>query len=466
MDRFNNLPRTKGLLEDSKFNPLTFIWKKYRKFQVSLSPQQNLLYGFLIYTAIGWGLLCLPFAQLNPINAIDNLFTSASALSTTGLVTISVWDNYNWYGQLIIMGLIQIGGIGYMTFTSFILIAKGNQLTHWHQRVLNAEFAMPHGFKLRDFLKAVIVFTIIIELIGALCFYIAFTRAGVDPNFALWSSIFHSVSSFCTAGFGLYNDSFEQFKDNTFINVIISVLSLCGSLGFIVVTDVWNRINRTTKAITYTTKTIVGVTGILLAFGTIMIYFFEPSVQQYIDNKFMISFFQSMTSLTTVGFNTIPIGGMSLSVLLVVIFLMYIGASPAGTGGGMKSTTFTALLAIMWNRIRNNSQVVFFGKRIPIDRLYVATSVFMLYAGVIFVSTFLLALTEGLPLDKILFETTSAIGTVGLSTGITGNLTDWGKINLISVMFVGRLGVLTFGLAILARRKKRSAIEGEEDLAV
>jgi trk system potassium uptake protein TrkH len=197
-----------------------------------------------------------------------------------------------------------------------------------------------------------------------------------------------------------------------------------------------------------------------------MIYFFEPSVSHFEESKLMISFFQSMTALTTVGFNTVPLGSFSLGVMLIIIFLMYVGASPSGTGGGMKSTTLTALVAIMWNRIRNNKQVTFFGKVLPLEKLYVATSVFMLYASVIFISTFLLAMTENIPLNEILFETTSAIGTVGLSSGITGALTSWGKVVIIFVMFVGRLGVLTFGLAILARRKEMKANSDEADLAV
>lgn len=440
--------------------------KQYRKFQLSLSPQQNLLYGFLVYTAAGWILLCLPIFQKQAVSALDNLFIATSAISTTGLATVSVYDTYNWTGQFILLLLIQIGGIGYMTFTSFVLLSNKSPLTHWHQRVLNAEFSLPKGFEINDFLRSVIIFTIIIEIIGALCFYIAFTQAGVEHNFAIWSSIFHSVSSFCTAGFGLYNDSFEQFAGNTSINLIIAVLSILGSLGFIVVTDFWNRITKKTKAITYTTKTIFGVTTLLLGVGTLMIYFFEPSVMHLEENRFMISFFQSMTALTTVGYNTIPFGKFSLGVMLVVLFLMYVGASPSGTGGGMKTTTLTALITIMWNRIRNNKQVKFFGKVIPIERLYVATSVFILYASVIFLSTFLLAMTEDFSLDQILFETTSAIGTVGLSTGITGSLSSWGKTVLIVVMFVGRLGVLTFGLAILARRTEIKTKADEGDLAV
>lgn len=440
--------------------------KRYRKFQLSLSPQQNLLYGFLTYTLIGWLMLCMPLLHKHAVSALDSLFIATSAISTTGLVTVSVFDTYNWFGQLVIMSLFQIGGIGYMTFTSFVLLSKKSPLTHWHQRVLGAEFTMPKGFEIKDFLKSVIIFTIIIESIGALCLYIAFIKADVEPNFAIWSSIYHSVSAFCTAGFGLYNDSFEQFADNTLINVILSVLAICGSLGFIVVTDIWNRVSGKTKAITFTTKTIFVVIFSLLSVGTVMIYFFEPSIDQLVKNKWMASFFQSMTALTTVGFNTVPLGSFSLGIMLVVIFLMYVGASPSGTGGGMKSTTLTALIAIMWSRIRNNKQVTFFGKVIPLERLYVATSVFILYASVIFISTFLLAMTEDFPLHQILFETTSAIGTVGLSTGITGNLTSWGKLTLIFVMFVGRLGVLTFGLAILARKKEIKTTADEGDLAV
>lgn len=444
----------------------SMLGKKYRKFQISLSPQQNLLYGFLAYTLIGWGLLNLPWMQNTPISPTDNLFISTSAISTTGLTTVSVADSYTIVGQLIILLLIQIGGVGYMTFSSFILLSNKSKLTHWHQRVLNAEFSMPKGFDIRDFLKSVIIFTILIETVGAVAFYIAFVNAGVEHNFAIWSGIFHSISSFCTAGFGLYNDSFEQFYDNYWINAIIIVLSTFGSIGFIVVTDFWNRLTGKTKEITFTTKTILGVTTFLMGMGTLMIYAFEPSIDGAGDHRFLIAFFQSMTALTTVGFNTVPLGNFSLGILLIVIFLMYIGASPSGTGGGMKSTTLSALVAIMWSRIRNNKQVTFFGKTIPLERLYVATSIFMLYASVIFLSTFLLAMTEGFPLHQILFETTSAIGTVGLSTGITGTLSSFGKITLVFVMFVGRLGLLTFGLAILARRTELKTKADEADLVV
>jgi trk system potassium uptake protein TrkH len=205
----------------------------------------------------------------------------------------------------------------------------------------------------------------------------------------------------------------------------------------------------------------------LISIGTLVIFFFEPSIQVLMPGtRWLVAFFQSMTALTTVGFNTIPLQGIVLPVLLVIVLLMYVGASPSGTGGGMKSTTFVALIAIMISRIRGKSNVTFLGKAIPLERMYVATSTFILYASVIFLATFLLSVTENFSLQEILFETTSAIGTVGLSVGITASLSTAGKLILVGVRFVGRLGVITFGLAILAKRKKIVSKEAEADLAV
>ncbi len=440
--------------------------RKLKKFLLKSSPQQNLAYGFGVYLIAGWLMLCLPFFHKLAVTSLDSLFIAASALSTTGLATVSVFDTYNTIGQFIILILIQIGGVGYMTFSSFVVLSRHQQLTHFNLKILIAEFSMPKGFELKDFLKSIILFTIFAETIGAILFFVAFKREGIETSFAIWSSIFHSVSSFCTAGFGLYNDSFESFADNTSINIIISLLAILGSLGFIVVTDIWYRLKGKTKAITFTTKVIVLMLVILLIMGTLMFYYFEPATKITEENRLMTAFFQSMTALTTVGFNTIPFGNLSLPLLLFVIFLMYVGASPSGTGGGLKSTTLTAMLAIMWNRIRGNKRVSFLGKNIPIEWLYVATTSFIFYTGLIFFITLFLSFSESFPLNSILFETASALGTVGLSTGITGDLSSIGKLVLIVTMFVGRLGVLTFGLSIFARRTKYEPHKEIEDLAV
>lgn len=437
----------------------------YKKFQVSKTPQMNLVWGFFLYTIIGFGLLSIPLFHKTSVGLLDNLFISTSAISTTGLVTVSIFDSYNFFGQFIVMILFQIGGIGYMTLTTYYLLFTTKSITHWHNKIIGTEFTLPKTIKINDFIKSVVIFTIIMETLGAICFFIAFKQAGMDNLKAVWFSTFHSVSAFCTAGFGLFNDSFESYSSNSFMNTIISVLAIAGSLGFIVITDLWYRVSGKSKSISFTTKIITYGFVLLLVLGTSLFYFTEPSIQNA-DAKLLQSFFQSMSAMTTVGFNTISTGGLSLPILLFVTFLMYIGASPSGTAGGMKITTLTAMISVLKSRLFGQKKISFMGRVIPFERLYVATSTFILYTSIIFLFTFLLAYTEQFEFQRILFEVASALGTVGLSTGITGDLTDIGKILVIVLMFIGRVGVLTFGFALINKKQKENEKYTEDDLAV
>ncbi len=439
--------------------------KAYRKFQVSKSPQMNLVWGFFLYTLAGFILLSIPFFHRENVGFLDNLFISTSAISTTGLVTVSVYDSYNFAGQLIIMGLFQIGGIGYMTLTTYYLLFTTRQITHWHKRVIGAGFTLPKTIMIKDFIRSVVVFTLIMETLGAIAFFIGFSNSGMATGKAIWFSIFHSVSAFCTAGLGLFNDSFEGYSDDILMNLTISILAIAGSLGFIVITDLWYRITGRSNEISFTTKIIVYGFLILLTTGTLLIYFFEPSVQNS-GNSVAVSFFQAMTAMTTVGFNTIPTGGLSLPVLLFVTFLMYLGASPSGTAGGLKITTLTAMISILKSRLFGQKKITFLGKSIPFERLYVATSTFILYTSIIFIFCFLMTFTEDFDFERILFEIASALGTVGLSTGITGDLSTAGKLLIIILMFIGRVGVLTFGFALLERKQDGEKQAIEDDLAV
>lgn len=439
----------------------------YQRFQVSNSPQMNLVWGFFLYTITGWLLLSMPFLHKLDIALLDNLFIATSAISTTGLVTISVSDSYNLAGQLVILLLFQIGGIGYMTLTAYYLLLTTKRLTHWHTRVLGAEFTMPKTIQIGDFIRSAIVFTLIMELLGVVGLAWAFYASGMAGLQAIWYGIFHSVSAFCTAGFGLFNDSFEGYQDNAVINAIIAVLAIAGSLGFIVITDVWYRISGRSRTVSFTTKIILYGFVALLSMGTLLIYSTEPLVHHgQTDHALMKAFFQAMTAMTTVGFNTIPNGSLSVPVLLLVVFLMYIGASPSGTAGGMKITTLTAMIAVLKSRVVGQQRITFFNREIPFERIYVATSVFILYTSLIFLFTFLLTFSEQASFERILFEVASALGTVGLSTGITGDLSTWGKIALILLMFIGRVGVLTFGFALLERKQKESPSVIPADIAV
>ena len=442
------------------------VRREYLKFHLRLNPQQSLFFGFFMYMVLGWIFLSLPFSQKIPTDFIDTLFTSTSALSTTGLATVSTFDNYTFFGQFIILTLIQIGGIGYMTLTTYILLSTTKQITHWHKKILYNEFTMPKEFKIQDFLKSVIVFTFTIEIIGAILFYFAFRPIHSDTFFTIWTSVFHSVSSFCTAGFSLYNTSFEAYATNTFLNGIVLFLTISGGLGFIVVTDIWYYFSKKSNSISFTTKMItLSFFGVLLI-ATAITFFGESTIQHYpVFERLEIATFQTVNAISTAGYNSIPLSNLTLGVLLTIIFLMYVGAAPSSTGGGMKITTLTAVIAIVKSKVRNQAKVTYLGKKIPADRLEMAVSTFIFYTAILFFSVFLLSFTENHSLEKLLFEATSAIGTVGLSMGITGSLSVWGKIILISIMFIGRVGVITFGLAILAK-KQHKKIDNETDLAV
>lgn len=425
----------------------------------------NLVWGFFLYTFFGLCILSIPIFHKIDVSFIDNLFTTTSAISTTGLVTVSIFDTYNFFGQLIVLLLFQIGGIGYMTLTTYYLLLTTKRITHWHSKLIGTEFTLPKTIKINDFIKSVITFTLIMEILGAIAFYVAFQK-DIPTLKAIWFAIFHSISAFCTAGFSLFNDSFMSYQGDTFVNTIISVLAIAGSLGFIVITDVWYRLSGKAKTISFTTKIIVYGFMVLLLFGTSITYFNEPLTSLNEKGGFMLAFFQSMTSMTTVGFNTVDTGQLSLPILLLVVFLMYIGASPSGTAGGMKITTLTSMIAILKSRLFGQKKITLFNRAIPFDRLYVATSTFMLYTSLIFLFTFLLSFTEKFSFAELLFEVASSLGTVGLSTGITGNLSTLGKLMIIILMFIGRVGVLTFGFALLHRKQQESIKIKKDDLAV
>ncbi|MEP0674380.1 MAG: potassium transporter TrkG [Nonlabens ulvanivorans] len=445
------------------------IWKnKYTKFKLKLSPQQNLFYGFFTYVITGFILLSLPWLQKTDVAFIDNLFTATSAVSTTGLVTVSIFDSYNIAGQLVIMTLFQLGGIGYLTFTTFMLLSTTRRITHWHKKLLNCEFTLPVTIKIKDFLKSVILFTVIMETIGAILFFIAFYNNGMPVGEAIWNSIFHSVSAFCTAGFSLFNSGFTRYVSYGFVNFIIAFLAIAGSLGFIVVTDLVLWIKDRSHQLSFTSRIIFIGFAFLLSFGFVFMYFFEPTIT-VLDGcaRLYAAFFQTMSAMTTVGFNTVDYGSYSIPIILVTIFLMYVGASPSGTAGGIKITTLSAVFTIMKSRLRGSKEITFLGRKIPFERLYIATSSFIFYTSLIFIFTLALTFTDDFSLEKSLFEVSSALGTVGLSMGITGDLSSIGKMLLIMIMFIGRLGVLTFGLAIWSKSlQKEQPRHMEDDIAV
>lgn len=434
-------------------------------FMGSVSPVRAATLGYLLYAIAGWLILCLPIAHTSVfIPCLDNLFTAVSALSTTGLVTTSTGNSYTLFGQIIILLLIQIGGIGYMTFGSFVILSRTGKLPERRCEIGKAVFTFPAEMRIEHMIRSVIVFTVIIESAGAVALYFAFRHAGAGN--LVWSSIFHSVSSFCTAGFSLYDNSLEGYRADFWLNAILSVLSYLGAIGFIICLDVWRRVTSQSDRITLTSKIIVFSTFWISIIGTILFFFREPSIQALAPGDRLISAsFQVMSALTTVGFNSIPISQLSQASLFLLILLMVIGASPSGTGGGLKTTTFSAIIGVMKSALRGSDTVFFWGREIPPQRVWLAMASLGFYCSALIAGCYLLSNTEPFTFEALLFEAASALGTVGLSTGITAQLSPLGKLTIILLMFVGRVGPLAFGVSLFCGRTQAASHE-QEDIAI
>lgn len=428
-----------------------------------MHPARKLTFGYLSYIVVGWMLLCLPFAQKGKgVPALDNLFMVTSAVSTTGLVTASVSDDYTLFGQLVLLALIQLGGIGYMTLGSFVILSRRAELPPDRADVGRAAFSLPEGFRIEKFLRSVILFTVAIEGAGAAALYPAFSRAGVPAP--AWSAVFHSVSAFCTAGFSLYNNSMEAFTGHFWLNAVIAVLAFLGAMGFIVCVDVWRMLRGRGRRVTLTTRIIVWTMLWLTSLGTLLFFLTEPSVQPLpAHERLLASFFQCMTAMTTVGFNSIPMGTLSKASILLMVVLMVVGASPSGTGGGLKCTTLSAILGVMRSALRGEREVRFWGHPVPIERVWTAFATAGFYLVGLAAGAYLLELTEKTPFDQDFFEAASALGTVGLSMGITPGLSILGKLIVIMLMFLGRVGPQTFSVALFLKSEEPP---GRSDIAV
>lgn len=429
----------------------------------SMRPTQQLVTGFAAYALIGAVLLSLPIAEAVPSTFIDNLFNAVSAVSTTGLTTISVSDHYTWLGEAVILALFQIGGIGFMTISSVFMLARGRGLSETREGILRTGFALPHYFHLHHFLVQVIVFTFACEALGAAILWWRFAGAGVESP--VWSAVFHSVSAFATAGFSLNNNSMESFVHDPVVNLTIGTLSYCGAIGFIVVQDVWYSVKLRERMLTFTSKVILWMTGAIFALGTVALFFLEPSVRALpFGERLLACAFQTMTASSTAGFNTIPIGQMAPPALVVILIAMLIGASPSGTGGGIKTTSVSAILGNLMSMLRGRRTTAWLGYEIPSGRVLMAFASCSLYLLLLIAGVLVLTITERSAFLPVVFEAASAIGTVGLSMGITGDLSIAGKIVIIVLMFAGRCGPLTIGLALLRQNGDESL--KPDDLAV
>ncbi len=425
-----------------------------------------LIKGYLLLTILCFIFLMLPFCQNSKNSLVNHLFFSVSIVSTTGLAPADFSGSYNLLGQIISLFFIQLGGIGYMALSSFIILKQFDRLPSLSARLLRLEFNLPQKYPLVSFIYSVFIFTLLIEAIGALVLYVGFKEAGVENP--IWQAIFHSISAFCTAGFSLFGDSMTSFSKNSLITTTILILSLLGSIGFIVLLDFWLRLTRKRKTITLTSKIILFSTFIFWIVAAITIYFSDLELRSMGWEGLQLAIFQSISAHTTVGFNNYDIGLIDVSGIFILIILMIIGASPAGTGGGLKTTSITALIAVLLSVLKRRKYITFFEKEIPPSNIYLAVSSAIFYSFILILGTWAVLMVDGkhFGFEKILFEVTSALSTVGISTGITGQLSDLSKLIISFLMFIGRLGVLTVGFALISKAPLLRDKPKIEDIAI
>ena len=428
-----------------------------------LHPAKILVLGYLLYSIIGCFLLSLPICHTAGIGLLDAYFTAISAVSTTGLTTVDIGTEYNLLGQIVILLLVQLGGVGYMTFSSFILLCTSQKLSTYRRRIGASSFAFPQHFSMHEFIYSVIFFSFFCELIGAAALSIVFWHRGVERW--LWNGIFHSVSSFCTAGLSLFSDGFIALQDSVACNFLITGLALLGSLGFIVSLDFYKKCTERRHQISFTTRVILVMSCLFLVLGTLLFFGLETiSDGSSLFSEGMIAFFQVVSAMTTTGFNSVDIGTLSPPILILLAFLSSFGSSPSGTGGGLKNTAFASLTAFVKSTLKGKSTTLWHHS-IPPGRVKIATVAFIYYVFCLSVTLFFLSITElRAPSLDVFFEAANALNNSGLSTGLTEKLTGMGKILIALLMLMGRVGVLTFGVAISSQKEETTVLAKKTEL--
>jgi len=433
---------------------------------MSSLPQRQLMTVYIGYSVVGTLLLLLPFSSNGDIPITDQIFTAVSAISTTGLVTVDVATRYTTFGQFVILFLIQMGGLGYMTLSSYIMLKLTGRFGTEKAKLFNTQFSFPDSITSISMLHNIVNYTFLFELAGFILLFPYFMYTGVDQP--LWSALFHSVSAFCTAGFSIYSDNLMSFQTDVYVNTVIMVLSLSGAVGFITMTDVSRVFTKRDHSISFTSKVILSITGGLALWGTLHLFFCEESFKSMpAADRLLVSLFQSVSAMTTVGYNTVDINILESVSILILTISMYIGASPSGTGGGLKSTTLSAIYAYTKNKLGLHKEISLRGNVIPNYRVESALTTALFYTFILFVGIYLIGLFEPDDVDflNISFEATSALATAGLSSGILSDMTVGSKIVLILLMYIGRVGVMTFGNALLIRSKE-TPVTKKDDIAI
>ena len=429
------------------------MWALFYRRQISSS--QIILLGFALVIALGALVLMLPVSsRTGPVTPfLDCLFTSTSAVCVTGLVVYDTATHWSVFGHAVILLLIQIGGMGVITVAAAITMASGKKISLMQRSTMQDAVSAHHVGGIVRFTGFILRGIFLFELLGALALAAVFI-----PEFGMkgiWLAVFHSISAFCNAGFDLMGtnspySSLTAYAAHPVVNITIMLLIIIGGIGFLTWQDIrQNGIHI--RRYRMQSKVILAVTGILILLPTLYFYFFEFSSFSP-SQRFWGSLFQAVTPRTA-GFNTLDLTELSETGQMLTCLLMLIGGSPGSTAGGMKTTTFAVLVACAVAVFRKRENGQFFGRRIADDTVKNAVTVFLLYITLFLVGGMVISRAEKLPLMICLFESASAVGTVGLTLGITPGLGMVSRLVLISLMFFGRVGGLTLIFATLPATK-------------
>ena len=416
-------------------------------------------------------MLMLPFSTVSGTIAFeDALFTSASAVTVTGLIVKDTATYFTPFGQMVILLLLQIGGLGIMTFSTFAILLMGKSFSLRDKSVLKNDFTVGSYQNLKELLKKIIIMTFGMEFVGAVVLYFHFTQ--FKGGYRIFASVFHSVSAFCNAGFSIFSNNFEDYISNYGINITLMLLIIFGGIGFLVLNETLLFIRRKIKGFSkfsLHSKLVIITSALLIVIGFIVIFIEEllnKSNNLPIGGKVLSSLFQSVTARTA-GFNTINLNYLSFASIFILLLLMFIGASPGSTGGGVKTSSTGIVMAYFRSRLKGREKIDIFYRDIPVKTIEKAFIVIIISFLLISLFTILLLTFETkFRMIELVFETFSAFGTVGLSMGITSQLSLPSKLIVTLTMFIGRIGPLTLLIALSKRESKAVFNYPEENIMI
>ncbi|WP_408638027.1 TrkH family potassium uptake protein [Paenibacillus sonchi] len=427
---------------------------------LKLSPPQILVLGFAAVILTGTLLLMLPVSSASgeSLKFIDALFTATSATCVTGLVVVDTGTYFTVFGQIVIMVLIQVGGLGFMTMATLFALVLKRRISLRDRLILQEAMNQSSMEGIVRLIRKVLIYSLVIEAAAAALFAL---RWAYDMPFgrAVYFGVFHAVSLFNNAGFDLFGEyrSLTGYVSDPVVNLVAMFLIVSGGIGFIVMSDLVDY--RRTRRLSLHSKVVLSMTAALIVIGTVVIFVFEFTNTRTLGplnfgGKIWAAFFQSVTPRTA-GANTVDIAGLRQASQFFIVILMFIGASPGSTGGGIKTTTFTLMIGAVISMLRGREDIVLFRYRLAQERVFKALTITLLALLLIVSVSMVLSTTEDRAFLMILFETTSAFATVGLSMGLTPELSQVGKILICLTMFAGRLGLLTLAYAIGPKKGKQ-----------